>query len=386
MTHYLDYAATSAIRPSSVAEAVAKFLRECGATPGRGGHELALEAGRIALRCRRLLCQVLGLPGDPGRLAFMFNATHAINTALWGTLRRGDAVVVTAYDHNAVLRPAQALARERDVDVRFLAGSPDGSVDTDALSRLLDGARLLVVNAASNVLGTRAPVAEMASLAHAAGAIVLLDVAQSAGHFPTSAAADGADLVAVTGHKGLLGPQGIGGLWVRDGVEVEALLRGGTGGNSSERDMPTAMPDRLEAGTQSSPGMAGLCAGIEHALGEGVAVIQARETRLKLRLRDGLAQVAGVRVLSPEGRDGVGIVTIVSDTVDAPTLAMRLSAEFGVMARAGLHCAPEAHALLGTMETGALRLSVGWATTEEDVDRAVEGVDAVCRQPAVSVS
>ena len=386
MTHYLDYAATSAIRPPSVAEAVATFLTDCGATQGRGGHELALEAGRLALRCRRLLCQVLGLPGDPGRLAFTYNATHAINTALWGTLGRGDAVVVTAYDHNAVLRPAHALAGERDVDVRFLPGSPDGSVDPDALGRLLDGAALLVVNAASNVLGTRAPLAEMADLAHSAGALVLLDVAQSAGHFPTSAAADGADLVAVTGHKGLLGPQGIGGLWVSEGCEVDALLRGGTGGNSLERDMPTVMPDRLEAGTQNSPGMAGLCAGIEHVLGEGVAAIHERETELKLRLRDGLDQVAGARTLSPEGRDGVGIVTITSDTVDAPTLARRLGAEFGVMARAGLHCAPEAHALLGTTETGALRLSVGWATTEEDVDRAIEGVDAICRQPAVSVS
>ncbi|MBW3535063.1 MAG: aminotransferase class V-fold PLP-dependent enzyme [Gemmatimonadetes bacterium] len=386
MSHYLDYAATSAVRPPSVCDAVSEFLASCGATPGRGGHSASVEAGRVAFRCRRALMKVLGLPGDPGRLAFLQNATHALNTALWGTLRRGDVVVVSAYDHNAVLRPVHYLARERGVEVRMVEGAPDGSVDLDAAERLLDGARLLVVNAASNVLGTRMPLAELAKRARAAGALVLVDAAQSAGHLDESHAEQGADMVAFTGHKGLLGPQGTGGLWVREGVDVEPFLAGGTGGDSNRRDMPDAMPDRLEAGTGNAPGLAGLLAGCEYLLETGVAALHRREAILKARLRDGLAAVPGVRVLSPPAPGGVAVVTLVSDHADPATLATRLDREHGVMTRSGLHCAPEVHRLLGTSETGALRFSLGWASTEEDVDRAVEAMDAITGSATVPVA
>lgn len=339
----------------------------------------------MALRCRRSLCRLLGLPGDPGRLAFTYNATHALNTALWGVLQPGDVLVVSPYDHNAVLRPAHRLARERGVEVRMLSGAPDGSFDLDEVGRAVEGARLLVVNAASNVLGTRAPVSELAALARDRGALVLVDAAQSAGVLPVSHAEEGADLIAITGHKGLLGPQGLGALWVRDGVDIEPLLCGGTGGDSRTREMPVAMPDRLEAGTPNAPGMAGLAAGARYVQQEGVAKIQRRELALKGRLRDGLSRIAGVRVVSPAGADGVGVVTMTSDAMDAGTLAGRLDAEFGVMVRAGLHCAPEAHRILGTMGTGAVRLSVGWATTEADVDAAVQGVDRIAGKRPVSL-
>ena len=254
MSHYLDYGATSAVRPAVVAESVARFLLECGATPGRSAHAPALEAGRAALRCRRAVQELLGLQGDPGRVAFMPNATAALNTAMWGVLSPGDVVVVTQYDHNAVLRPADYLARVRGVEVRMLAGTPDGTLDYEEVERALEGSRLLVVNIASNVLGTCLPLEPLAARARAAGALVLVDTAQGAGHLPLDLAAQGADLVAFTGHKGMLGPQGTGGLWVREGLEVEPLMRGGTGGDSTDRDMPESMPDRLEAGTMNAPG------------------------------------------------------------------------------------------------------------------------------------
>ncbi len=386
MPHYLDYAATSAIRPPEVARAMAAFLEGVACTPGRGGHSGAVEAARLAFRCRRALSRALGLPGDPGRIAFMHNATHALNAALWGLLGPEDVLVVSQYDHNAVLRPAHHLSRDRGVEVRMLSGSPDGEVDLDEAARLLDGANVLVANAASNVLGTLLPMSELSRIAHEAGAVVVADVAQSAGHSVESPAIQGADVVAFTGHKGLLGPQGMGGVWVRKGVEVDPFLSGGTGGDSRNREMPAAMPDRLEAGTGNSPGMAGLLAGCAFLRDTGVAAIHRHEMTLKARLRDGLGCIAGLQVLSPPGPRGVPVVTVKADGMDAASLAGHLDSEYGVQTRAGLHCAPEVHRILGTTESGAVRFSLGWASTREDVDAAVAGVARLLRPVSVPVA
>ncbi|MDE2804494.1 MAG: aminotransferase class V-fold PLP-dependent enzyme [Gemmatimonadota bacterium] len=382
--HYMDYAATSAVRPPEVTAAVAEFLRGNGCTPGRGGHSGATEAARIAFRCRRALARVLGLPGDPGRIAFMHNATHAVNTALWGLLDEGDVLVVSQYDHNAVFRPAHYLATSMGVEVRMLSGSPDGGVDMDEAVRLLDGARVLVVNVASNVLGTLMPVEALAAAARSAGAVIVADAAQSAGHLPPHPSPV-ADVIAFTGHKGLLGPQGTGGLWVREGVECRSLLCGGTGGDSHRRRMPSAMPDRLEAGTGNSPGIAGLLAGCRFLAEAGTREIHAHEMTLKAKLFDGLSRVPGLTVLSPRAPNGVPVVTVKADSMDAATLAGRLDREHRVQTRAGLHCAPEVHRVLGTAACGAVRFSLGWATTDEDVEAAVTAVDTMLKPVAVPV-
>ncbi|MBB4634389.1 aminotransferase class V-fold PLP-dependent enzyme [Longimicrobium terrae] len=374
---YLDYAATSAIRPDAVIDAVGDYLRGIGATPGRAGHRRAVEAGRVVFRCRRALAELFNLPGDPGRLTFQLNATHALNVALLGLLRSGDRVVRTAYDHNAVRRPVNALMA-RGVRQTVLRGAPDGSVDLDEAARALAGngepARLLVITHANNVLGTALPVAELAALAHDVGALVLVDAAQSAGHLPIDVQAMGIDLLAFTGHKGLLGPQGTGGLWAREGVEVGPTFFGGTGGDSDSPDMPELLPDRLEAGSQNGPGIAGLLAGVQWVMERGVPALHARESLLKLRLWYALDCIAGITVLSPPAPDGVGIVTIAAAAMDAAELATRLDREAGVLVRAGLHCAPEQHDLLGTGRTGAVRFSIGWATTEDEVDWAAAAV------------
>mgnify|MGYP000262405488 CR=1 FL=1 len=370
---YLDFAATSALRPPEVADAVAGYLRDVGATPGRGSYGRAVEAGRVALRCRQALAGLLGIPGDPGRIAFMLNATHALNTAMWGVLAPGEAVVTTALDHNAVRRPARALSGERGIEVRVIPASAAGELDLDAARRAIAGARLVVINGASNVLGVPLPVRQLAALARDAGALTLLDAAQMAGHVPTDVARLDVDMVALTGHKALLGPQGVGALWVRDGIDVAPLLRGGSGGDSLLPDMPEAMPDRLEAGTQNAPGIAGLLAGVEWLEARGVAELAASLEGLAARLHGGLAALDGVRVLSPMPRGGAPIVSWTADDVDPAEMALRLD-RLGVCVRSGLHCAPDTHVLLGTERTGAVRMSLGWATSERDVDEALAAV------------
>jgi len=377
---YLDYAATSAVRPDEVIDAVTAYLRDVGATPGRAGHHLALDAGRVALRCRVALGELFGATGDPGRIAFFPNATYALNAALHGLLGPGDRLVRTAYDHNAVRRPAALLAA-RGVEQTVVSGRADGGIDWGELDAALWGdgkpARVLALPHASNVLGTSLPVREMAERAHAHGTLVVVDAAQSAGHLPVHVGEMGIDVLAFTGHKGLLGPQGTGGLYVRPGVEIAPVWAGGTGGDSMPLAMPGAMPDRLEPGTLNGPGIAGLLAGVRFLQARGVDAEHAREAALKQRLRDALGRIGGVRLLSPAAPEGVGIVTVTAGRVAPERLAWRLDHDFGVMTRAGLHCAPEVHQLLCVAETGAVRFSVGWATTGAEVDAAAAAVASI---------
>ena len=379
---YLDYAATAAVRPPAVIEAVTRYLTDVGATPGRSGHHRAVEAGRITLRCRRALAKLFGIPGDPGRIAFQHNATHALNTALSGFLAPGDRLVRTGYDHNAVRRPAAAL-EAAGVQVDVVPARPDGVLDLQELRERVAGgsnrraAKLVTLPLVSNVLGQRLPVSEVAAIAHDAGARLLVDAAQAAGHLPIDVDADGIDLLAFTGHKGLLGPQGIGGLWVRDGIHVAPLLRGGTGGDSLLEEMPAGYPDHLEAGTLNGPGIAGLLAGTEWILKEGQGRVAAREQRLRELLISLLEVVPEVDIRSPRGEGCIGIVTFTSRRYSSSGLARRLDAEFGVLCRAGLHCAPEVHAALGTLESGAVRFSLGWASTEAEVREAALAVRAL---------
>lgn len=374
---YLDYAATCAVRPEPVVEAVARYLRDVGATPGRAGHRRAVQAGRVVLRCRRALAQLFNLPGDPGRVTFHLNATQALNTALFGLLRPGDRVVRTEYDHNAVRRPVLALA-QRGVQAVVVGGDVHGGISLLEVDRALRGARLLVITHANNVIGNALPVARLAERAHEAGALVLVDAAQSAGHLPIDVQAMGIDLLAFTGHKGLLGPQGTGGLWVREGIELPPVFFGGTGGDSDSPDMPELLPDRLEAGSMNGPGIAGLLAGVEWLAMRGVDAIHHQESALKTRLRNALEAIPGVVVQSPlHGDEGAAIVTITIDGIDPAEAALRLDVDWGVLVRAGLHCAPESHILLGTERTGAIRFSLGWATTAAEVDHAAAAVARV---------
>ena len=375
--HYLDHAATSALRPPEVGQAILDYVTRIGATPGRGGHRLAIEAGRIVLATRTAVRDLMGRTGDPGRVAFGPNATWGLNTAIHGLVRSGDIIVNTVFDHNAVLRPSHAAAAAQGAELRLVPGNAEGELDAAAFAQAIDGARIVTVNAASNVMGSTLPVAALVEQIHAAGAIALVDSAQVLGHMPFDFG--DADLIAFTGHKGLLGPQGIGGLWVRPEIELAGSHQGGTGGNSHERTMPAAFPDKLEPGTLNGPGIAGLLAGCRVVQTTGPGELHRRSSVLKARLIEGIDSIRGVRRVSPAAPDGAGLVTLVADAIDAASMGRALDRDHRVIARGGVHCAPEIHRLLGTDTSGGLRLSVGWGSSEADIDAALGGIQAVVR-------
>lgn len=376
---YLDNAATSWPKPEAVARAMAACLEEEAGNPGRSGHRLSLAAGRRVFAVREAVAELFGAP-DPLRVIFTHNGTMAVNLALGGLLSPGDRVVCTGMEHNAVMRPLRDL-EELGIEVVVAPCDPEGLLDLEAFSRLVEAAptRMVALNHASNVTGTLCPVVEAAEIAHRAGALVLVDAAQSAGSVPIDMAALGIDLLAFTGHKGLLGPTGTGGLILGERVnaaEMKPLVRGGTGSRSASERQPPDLPDRFEAGTVNFVGIAGLGAGLEAlaAMG-GPAGVGRHERDLARRLWEGLSEIPGVRLYGPA--DFTQRVGVVSFTIEGRTVSEvggRLDDEFGILARVGLHCAPTAHRTIGTFPGGTVRLSPGPFNTPEQIDRTIAAV------------
>lgn len=371
---YLDHAATSWPKPPEVVRAMATFLELEGGNPGRSGHRLSIAAGRAIYACREALAELLNAP-DPLRVVFTSNATHALNLALHGLLRPGHRVVASGMEHNAVMRPLRHL-EARGVEVIVVPCARDGSLDLEAFRRALaPGTRLVVLAHGSNVSGTLAPVAELAPLVHAAGALLLVDAAQTLGVLPIDMQAMGIDLLAFTGHKGLQGPTGAGGLVFGSRVdpgELVPLLQGGTGSRSEHETQPEMLPDKFEAGTPNGVGLAGLRAGIAWVRERGVEAIRAHEMALARRLIEGLEAIPGVRIHGP--RELERRTAVVSCTVEGwhvSELGLRLDEEADVLCRVGLHCAPAAHRSLGTFPEGTLRMAPGPLTMMEEIDTAL---------------
>ena len=379
MMIYLDHAATSWPKPDSVLEAMTRFMREAGGNPGRSGHRLSIAAARIVFEARDTIAEFFGA-ADPMRVILTLNVTHALNIVLRGLLRPGDRVVTSSIEHNAVMRPLRALEAS-GLDLCVVPCAADGALDLDKLRAALPGARLLVLNHASNVMGTILPVAQAARLAHASGALVLVDVAQTAGVLPIDMREMGIDLLAFTGHKGLQGPPGTGGLVLAKGVDVQAiepLMRGGTGSRSEQERQPTMLPDRFESGTPNGVGIAGLGAGVRYVAERGVAAIRAHEVELTRTLTEGLRSISGVTIYGP--RDAEGRTATVSVTIEGmgvSEIGYRLDEEHGILCRVGLHCSPAAHRTIGTFPQGTVRLAAGLFTTREEILRTVDAVKAV---------
>ncbi|MFF2619039.1 aminotransferase class V-fold PLP-dependent enzyme [Kitasatospora sp. NPDC058046] len=372
---YLDHASTSTDRPDAVWSAMRDYLATGGASPGRGGHRLGRQAEEIVSGARSAVAELFGIR-HPADVAFTTNATHALNIAIKGLLRPGDRVVTTSLEHNSVLRPLESLRSAGRIEYEVVDVHPTLGFDLDLIeSALRTRTRLLAVNHASNVTGLVAPVAELTELAHRYGALLLLDVSQTAGLLPVDVTGTGLDLLAFTGHKGLHGPPGTGGLYVRDSAQVTPLYEGGTGTSSQVLRHPAAMPARFEAGTPNTVGLAGLGAAVRLLLRDGLDQERERQLALAADCATRLGALDGVRVHHPDGGlPRVPVLSLLVDGLFPGEVAALLDERHGIMTRSGLHCAPLAHRVLGTAERGTVRLSLGGTTTTEDIDAVVGAV------------
>lgn len=371
---YLDNAATSWPKPDAVPSAVVKSMRESGGNPGRSGHLMSLNASRDIQLAREAVSAVFGIR-DAKRIAFALNTTWALNMALKGVLRPGMHVVAGSMEHNSVMRPLRAMERQGVVVSKALS-SPEAGLTPEALLAALRPDTAAVVTChASNVSGALSPIAKLGAICRERGIVFIVDAAQSAGSLPIDVEAMGIDLLAFPGHKGLYGPQGTGGLYVAPRLSLETIAQGGTGTESSSLEQPEGMPERLESGTPNTPGLAGLAAGARWVLAQGVLAIGEREEALCARLIAGLSALPAVTVYGPPpGMPRASVVTISIRGVDPGDAAAVLDSTFGIAARAGLHCAPDAHEALGTLRTGALRLSPGAFTTKAEIDSCVDAI------------
>lgn len=374
---YLDNAATSHPKPEAVYRAVDAALR-AGGNPGRGGHRIALAAGRRVLAAREALANLLGAP-DSARLLMTASCTDSLNLALKGLLRPGDHVITTALEHNALRRPLAALARQ-GVTVTPVLALPDGQIGPAAVrSALRKETKLIALAHASNVSGCIQPVADIGAVARQAGIFFLVDAAQTAGALPIHMEQMGIHLLAAPGHKGLLGPQGTGILAVDPAVPLRPVREGGTGFHSSDAAQPEIFPEGYESGTVNVPGIAGLAAGAAYLQQTGIDKIRRHELELTGALLDGLRSSAGVTVHGPA--DAARRAAVVAFTVaglDPGDVEEQLEDGFGIMGRAGLHCNPGCHAHLGTLAGGgAMRLSPGPFTTPAEIAEAVRAVAAI---------
>lgn len=381
---YLDQAATTFPKPPGVAQAVYQYITGSGANINRGCYGPAYDVEEQVLETRELLCELFHGP-DCRNVIFTQNVTGSLNILLKGFLRPGDHVITSSMEHNAVMRPLVQLER-RGVDFTRVPCDGQGRLDTAALERCLrPETRLVVMTHASNVCGTVLPIAQVGSFCQTHGLTFFVDSAQTAGVLDLHMEAMHIDALAFTGHKGLLGPQGVGGFLLTDRLSqaLEPLLSGGTGSLSHTEEVPDFLPDRFEPGTLNLPGILGLRQGLLFLKETGTGAVRAHEQELSRRFREGLRPLEEeglLRVLAgEEGVERVGVVSVQTLGTELSRAAFQLDDRYGIQTRVGLHCAPSAHKTLGSYPTGSIRFSFGWFNTPEDVDRALSAMAEVCR-------
>ncbi|WP_394958936.1 aminotransferase class V-fold PLP-dependent enzyme [uncultured Helicobacter sp.] len=381
MRIYLDNAATSFPKAPGVKEAVCAFMEGVGASPGRSAHALSIESGRILYQARRGLADLLGLE-DCKRVFFTHNATMAINTLLQGFLHKNDVVVTTQMEHNALMRPLNALKERLNLEIRQIPCTQDCKLDMESARALLKGAKLLACAHINNVSGAMIPLDELSALACNEGVTFLLDGAQSVGCVEMREVMKQVDFLALSAHKGLLSPMGVGALLVSDSFALEGLeplIYGGTGSASEEEIQPLFLPDRFESGTPNMHGIAGLCAGLEWIESKGINEIRTHELDLRAHLTEGLKGIRSVN-LYEVAHPANATISLHIEGKSISEVAMRLDREFGICVRVGLHCNPATHRILGSfLYGGSVRLSAGVFNTHAEIESCLKAISAIAK-------
>lgn len=374
---YLDNAATSYPKPNSVYQNVMNAMTEYGANPGRGSHSMAIEGARVIYETRELLAQLFNLD-DPMKAILTFNATDGLNQAIKGVLNPGDHVITTSMEHNSVLRPVKELEKY-GVENTIVHCLPDGSLNVnDVEAAIKENTKLVVVTHVSNLTGTIMPVEEIGQMCRERNVLFLVDGSQSAGVLEIDMKKFNIDLLAVPGHKGLLGPQGTGALLINCDTEIKQLREGGTGSESSSMIQPEFYPDKFESGTHNLPGIAGLNAGLKYILSYGTKSIYSHEKNLLELFIYEMRKNPKIAIYGPHDISRrCGVLPINIEGIDSSEVAYRLDTEYGIAVRPGLHCAPLAHKTIGTEKIGAVRFGVGPFNTSADIMSAVNALNDI---------
>ena len=373
---YLDNAATTIHKPEGVAQAMVQALNSLG-NSGRGAHEATLDASRIIYGTREKLARLFGIK-DPMRIAFTCNATESLNIAINGLFEKGDHVITTMCEHNSVLRPLYRL-EENGVELSILPADSKGVPMYGELERLIQkNTRAIVITHASNLSGNVTDLGRVSVIAQKYKLLLVVDASQSAGCIPIDVEKMGIDVLCFTGHKGLMGPQGTGGIYVREGLEIRPLKVGGSGVHSYDREHPKEMPTALEAGTLNGTGIAGLFSSLDFILDTGVEAIHKKEMKLAKRFFDGIKDLPEVTVYGDwQNSERTAIVSVNLGTEESGQVSDWLWEDYGIAVRAGAHCAPLMHKALGTEKRGAVRFSFSYFNTEEEVDAAIQALKEI---------
>jgi cysteine desulfurase family protein len=374
---YFDNAATSYPKPQAVSQAVLNYIQQIGANPGRSGHRLSQEAGRIVFDTRKNLAELFGLK-NPMRVILTANATEAINIALWGVLSTGDHIITSSMEHNSVIRPLNRMQKNGMIDLTIIRADDKGKLDYDDVRRAIKPqTRAVVLNHVSNVNGAKQPIEEISGLCRERELIFVVDAAQSAGIFPLEMA-EFIDLIAIPGHKNLYGPTGTGALLIGDEFDfrkIKPLKFGGTGSFSDSIEQPDFLPDMLESGTLNAVGIAGLNAGIRFIRKMGLQKIQNHKAELQdYFLTRAIEYIPHIKLFTETTSPAAGVVSFRLRNESVSETAQKLSERFNIMSRHGLHCAPLAHQTLQTFPGGTLRFSFGIFNTKEEIDFAIQAL------------
>ncbi|MCK8824156.1 aminotransferase class V-fold PLP-dependent enzyme [Fuchsiella alkaliacetigena] len=380
MEVYFDNAATSYPKPEIVHRKIFDFMKNLGVSAGRGAYKKAFEADRLVFETRKSLAELFNID-DLTRIVFTHNVTEAINLALKGLLESGDHVITSSLEHNAIRRPLKELERERGIETTFIECDQQGNLPLAKVEAAIkENTKLIACLHASNVIGKLLPIRELGQLANEFNLHFLVDTAQTAGVYPIDVKEMNIDLLAFTGHKGLLGPTGTGGLYIEEGIDLAPLRTGGTGNNAVSEYPPADLPNRYEAGTINVAGIVGLGAGVDYILEKGVAEIREYELELIDYALTELAKIEDLTIygsLNPEQR--VGVISFnFEELINHHDLAHQLDSEYQLMVRAGLHCSPLAHRTVGSFEfEGSVRVGLSYFNTKEEIDYLIKALKEI---------